>query len=107
MKLRRREFMGLVGTSLVSVSVPAFSFSESSGEGTGGIERNGWRLQVTPAGEIVSFTDGKLELINRRWGDNRPVVVVGGMRQYPCERPSLSRQDGSRAGVPVRFLGPG
>jgi hypothetical protein len=105
MKLRRREFMGLVGASVASMSRPLFGDPGSTGEETAGIEKNGWRLQVTPAGEIVSFTDGKLELINRRLGDNRPRVVVAGMRQYNCERPSGSRRDGPRLVFQYDFSG--
>jgi hypothetical protein len=104
-KLRRREFMGLVGASVASMATPSFSFSGSSGDVPDGIEKNGWRLQVTPAGEIVSFTDGKLELLNHRLGDNRPRVVVGGMRQYHCERPSGSRRDGSKLMFRYDFSG--
>ena len=54
---------------------------------------------------MVSFTDGKLELINHGLGDNRPTVVVGGMRQYLCERPSVSRQDGSKLVFQYDFSG--
>ena len=86
--------MGLMGASVASMASSRFTYSESSRDETGTVEKNGWRLQVTPAGEIVSFTDGKLELINRRLGDNRPRFVVGGMRQYHCEQPSGSRGDG-------------
>ena len=77
MKLRRREFMGLVGASVASISIPAFGYPSSPGDESYGLEKNGWRLQVTPGGEIVSFTDGKLELINQRLGGNRPRVVGG------------------------------
>src|ERR1039458_8569815 len=97
--------MGLVGASVASLTAPSFSFSASSGEATESIEKNGWRLQVTPAGDIVSFTDGKLELVNRRLGDNRPAVVVGGTREYLCEHPSVSRRDGSRLGFRYDFSG--
>ena len=48
---------------------------------------------MTSVGDIVSFTDGLAELIDRRLGDSRPRVVIGGQfydldvatRQYACE----------------------
>ncbi|HUZ47321.1 MAG TPA: hypothetical protein VMW54_11860 [Terriglobia bacterium] len=95
MKVHRREFMGLVGAAMATASTPLVGFSGLAGELAHGVEKNGWRLQVSAAGEIVSFTDGKLELLNRRLGDTRPRVVVGGMRQYFCERPAVSRREGS------------
>jgi len=95
MKLRRREFMGLVGAAMATGSTSLAGFSGFPGEATLDVEKNGWRMQVTAAGEIVSFTDGKLELLNRRLGNNRPRVVVGGSRQYLCERPAVSRREGS------------
>jgi len=105
MKLRRREFMGLVGASVASISTSVFSYPGSPRDESYGLEKNGWRLQVTPGGEIISFTDGKLELINQRLGDNRPRVVVGGMRPYHCERPSVSRQEGSKLVFRYDFSG--
>ena len=105
MKLRRREFMGLVGASVASISTSAFSYPGTSGDESYSLEKSGWRLQVTPGGEVVSFTDGKLELINQRLGDNRPRVVVGGMRPYHCERPSVARRDGSKLVFRYDFSG--
>jgi hypothetical protein len=105
MRIRRREFIEVLGASLASVSLPALRGAGGDAIENGTIEKNGWRLQVTPAGEIVSFTDGKLELINRRLGDNRPQVVVAGMRQYNCERPSGSRRDGPRLVFQYDFSG--
>jgi hypothetical protein len=96
MKLRRREFVGLVGASVASISTSVFSYPGSPGDESYSLEKNGWRLQVTPQGEVVSFTDGKLELLNQHLGNNRPRVVVGGMRPYRCERPSVARRDGSK-----------
>src|ERR1017187_823320 len=97
--------MGLVGASGASLTAPSFSFLGSSADATESLEKNGWRLQVTPAGDMVSFTDGNLELINRRLGDNRPAVVGGGTRQYLCERPNVSRRDGSRLVFRYDFSG--
>ena len=75
MKLDRREFITLVGASMASSSTPLFSDAGGNLDAPAILERNGWRLQVTPGGEIVSFTDGKLELVNRRLGDNRPRLL--------------------------------
>ncbi len=96
MKLRRREFMEILGAGIAATSTPLAGFSGFPGAATRAIEKNGWRLGVAPDGEIVSFTDGKSELINRRLGDNRPRIVVGGLRQYICQRPAASRRDGAR-----------
>ncbi|MGD1102396.1 MAG: hypothetical protein ABSA59_10045, partial [Terriglobia bacterium] len=94
MKIDRREFITLVGTSVASSSTPLFSDAGGDLDTPVILERNGWRLQVTPAGEITSFTDGKLELVNRRLGNNRPRLLVGGNRQYHCDRPSVARREG-------------
>jgi hypothetical protein len=101
MKLRRREFMGLLGVGMTSASAPPWSLLGAPGEATHNVEKNGWRLQVTPAGEIVSLTDGNLELVNRRLGDNRPHILVGGLRPYSCTRPAVARQEG--AGLLFRY----
>jgi hypothetical protein len=96
MRIPRRNFLEVFGSAIASFSLPGIRAASESEAASANIERNGWRLQVTPSGEIVSFTDGKTELINRRLGGNRPRVVVAGIRLYDCERPSVSRQDGSR-----------
>jgi len=96
MGIPRRNFLEVFGSAIASFSVPRLGAADESGTAKANIERNGWRLQVTASGEIVSFTDGKTELINRRLGGNRPRVVVGGMRLYDCEQPSVSRQEGFR-----------
>ncbi len=105
MKLDRREFIALVGASIASSSPILFGQAGGNLDQPTTLERNGWQLQVTPSGEIVSFTDGNLELINRRPENNRPAVVVGGMRQYLCERPSVARQDGSKLVFRYDFSG--
>jgi hypothetical protein len=105
MKVRRREFIEVLGASVASVSFPGLHAAGRAESENETMEKSGWRLQVTPAGEIVSFTDGKLELLNHRLGDNRPRVVVGGMRQYNCDRPSASRQDGAKLVFHYDFSG--
>jgi hypothetical protein len=105
MKVRRREFIEVLGASVASVSFPGLHAAGRAESENESIEKGGWRLQVTPAGEIVSFTDGKLELLNHRLGDNRPRVVVGGMRQYNCDRPSAPRQDGAKLVFHYDFSG--
>jgi len=87
---------GFPGVPAGLTSDPLFRASGGARDESGTLERNGWRLQVSEGGEIVSFTDGTTELINRRLRGNRPRVVVGGMRLYDCERPSGFRRDGSR-----------
>ncbi|MGA3323723.1 MAG: hypothetical protein ABSF45_04570 [Terriglobia bacterium] len=105
MKLDRREFITLVGASVASSSTPLFSDVGGNLDAPAILERNGWRLQVTPTGEIASFTDGKLELVNHRLGDNRPRLVVGGNRQYHCDRPSAARREGAALIFQYDFAG--
>jgi len=105
MKVRRREFIEVLGASVASISLPGLHAAGGAGSESETIEKSGWRLKVTAAGKIVSFTDGKLELLNHRLGDNRPRVVVGGLRQYNCDRPSASRQDGPKLVFQYDFSG--
>ena len=84
MQFDRREFMTLMGAAVASSSAPLWSQEGGDLDAQVSLERNGWRLQVTRAGEVVSFTDGKLELVNGRLGDNRPRLLVDGERLYKC-----------------------
>jgi hypothetical protein len=105
-KIRRRKFIRALGASVASISIEGLRCAARAETGYETIIKGGWRLQVTRSGEMVSFTDGKLELLNRRLGDNRPKVSVGGMRQYSCDHPSISRRDGSKAMFRYDFSGP-
>ena len=105
MKIDRREFITLVGASVASSSTPLLGDVDGNLDAPAILERNGWRLQVTPAGEMVSFTDGKLELVNRRLGNNRPRLLVGGNRQYHCDRPSVARREGAALIFQYDFAG--
>jgi hypothetical protein len=105
MKIDRREFITLVGASVASSSTPLFSDVGGNLSAPAILERNGWRLQVTPAGEITSFTDGKLELVNRRLGNNRPHLLVEGSRQYHCDQPSAARREGAALIFQYDFAG--
>ena len=107
MKIDRREFITLVGASVASSSPPLFSDVGGNLDAPATLERNGWRLQVTPAGEMVSFTDGKLELVNRRLGDNRPQVMVGGTEAVQLRAAERGAAGGRGADLPIRFYGPG
>jgi hypothetical protein len=105
-RIRRREFIGVLGASVASLSVKGLRGAAGAEIENGTITKGGWQLKVTPSGEMASFTDGKIELVNRRLGDNRPAVFVGGRRPYPCERPAVSRQDGSKLVFRYDFSGP-
>ena len=94
-----------MGASVASSSTPLFGQAGGNLDAPAILERNGWRLQVTPSGEMVSFTDGNLELINRRPGDNRPRLWSEGMRQYLCERPSVARREGATLVFQYDFSG--
>lgn len=69
------------------------------------IEKNGWRLETTQAGQISSFTNGTTELINSRLRDNRPRVVVGDVRRYDCQQPNISRRQDGRLIFRYDFAG--
>jgi hypothetical protein len=90
-KFDRREFISIVGAS-VAASVPRRGLADTQGGGV--LKKNGWRLEVTAAGEIMSFTDGKVELVNRRLPNNRPRLLIGGRRQYICDKPTMARREG-------------
>ncbi len=104
-KLDRREFIALVGASVIPSSARLFGAVSANLDAPATLERNGWRLQVAPDGEIVSFTDGSLELVNRRLGNSRPQVVVADQRQYSCERPSVARREGAALIFQYDFTG--
>ncbi len=105
MEIRRREFIEVLGASVASVSLTGLHTAGGAESELKTVEKNGWRVQMTTAGEIVSFTDGKLELLNHRLGDTRPYVVVGRIRPYYCQRPSVSRRDGSKLVFRYDFSG--
>jgi hypothetical protein len=81
---------------MASTGIPAVSQIGSGQQTTEYIEKNGWQLRVAPTGEIVSFTDGSVELVNRSLGSNSPRVVVAGLRVYACSQPKSVRRAGSK-----------
>ena len=103
-KLDRREFISMVGVS-VAASISDRNFADIQGECGGELVKNGWRLQVTPEGEIVSFADSSSELINRRLPNNRPRLLISGRRRYVCEGPSVARRDGEALIFQYDFAG--
>jgi hypothetical protein len=94
-----------VGASVASSSTPLFTDAGGNLGAPEILERNGWRLQITQDGEMTSFTDGKLELVNRQQGNNRPRVLVGEKREYNCERPSVARREGAALIFQYDFAG--
>jgi len=94
MKISRREFVGMMGATAASLSVPNSGYSASSVESAEVIERGGWQLKVMPTGDIVSLRDGNLELVNRRVGDNHPRILVVGKKLYTCNQPRSARREG-------------
>lgn len=106
MRIQRREFIGVIGASVASLTAHSARWTGGADREDRRIAKGGWQLQVTQAGELVSLTNGKLELLNRRLGDNRPTVLVAGTRRYGCERPTVSRQEGSKLHFRYDFSGP-
>jgi len=96
MKMARREFVGLVGASVASLSVGNLGWGAASSQGPETIEHGGWRLTIAPSGDITSLTDGKLELVNGKLGDNHPRVLMPGKALFECSRPVSVRRDGAR-----------
>ena len=70
------------------------------------IEKKGWRIKVAPSGDIVSLTDGKLELVNRKLGDNQPRVLVIGKRLLTCTSPKIFRREESKLVLQYQFSEP-
>ena len=100
MKLARREFVELLGASVASLSVGSIGLGAAMGaEGTQPkpIVAADWRLKLSPVGDIVSLTDGKLELVNFKLGDNHPRIVMPGKALYDCCRPTSVRQEGAKS----------
>jgi hypothetical protein len=98
--------MGLVGASAVLTTVPSFAQSGPRHTRAEVIEANGWQLHVDLAGEIVSLTDGKLQLVNQRTRGNQPRIVVADLRLYPCTQPSRSSRSNSKLTFEYHFSGP-
>jgi len=96
MKLGRREFVEVLGTSAALTVTAPFVSGISSLYATETIERNGWQLKVAPTGDVVSLQDGKLELINRKLGDNHPRILFMGKKYYICNQPNASHREGSK-----------
>ena len=76
MKMARREFVELLGASVASLSVGNLGFGGSAPAGQEAMELGEWKLTVAPTGDITSLTDGKVELVNSKLGDNHPRVVI-------------------------------
>jgi hypothetical protein len=112
MKLTRREFVELAGASVVSMSLAPSARAGSPANQAEAVEKNGWRLQVAPSGNIDSLTDGKLELVNPRLGDNHPRIFIlpGGrflglfaMKLFVCNQPTAMHREGSAVTIKYQF----
>jgi hypothetical protein len=71
--MRRREF-------LAAAVAPAIQ-----AQGGRTIEKNGWRLRVDAAGNIVSLRSGSMELVDPKAEDNRPKVTGPARLQYDVD----------------------
>ncbi len=95
MKLGRREFVEVLGSTAASTVISPFVLGIPSLNAPETVEENGWQLKVAPTGDIVSLQNGKVELINSRLGDNHPRILILGKKYYICNQPKLSRREGS------------
>jgi hypothetical protein len=112
-KLRRREFVQLAGASLASVSFAATGWASSPEASQENIEKGGWRLKVEPTGNIVSLTDGSVELVNARLGENNPRIFtfydngrslgLGAKKLFVCNQPTAVRREGSTVTFRYQF----
>lgn len=105
MAIGRREFVGTFGASIAGFSILGKTLLHPASQADSVIERKGWRLMVSPAGEIRSFTDGRTELVNRRLQGNRPRLVVADLRVYECENPIAVREDNLSLNFEYQFSG--
>src|ERR1019366_7249595 len=96
MKMARREFVELIGASVASLSVGSLGFGGSAPAGQETLELGEWKLTVAPTGDITSLTDGKVELVNSKLGDNHPRVVMPGKALYDCDHPVSMRREGAK-----------
>jgi hypothetical protein len=104
MKLTRREFVELAGASVVSMSLAPSARAGSPANQAEVVERNGWRLQVASSGNIDSLTDGKLELVNPKLGDNHArIFILPAVGLFVCNRPTEMRREGSAVIIKYQF----
>ena len=96
MRMARREFVELLGASVASLSVGKLGYGGSSPAGQRAMELGAWKLTVVPTGDITSLTDGKVELVNPKLGDNHPRVVMPGKSLYDCCRPTSIHHEGAK-----------
>ena len=96
MKLARRQFVEIMGASVASFSVGNLGWGISSPQESVAVANGGWQLTLGPAGDIVSLTDGKLELVNHQLGDNHPRIVMPGKALYECNQPKSVHRQGTK-----------
>ncbi len=96
MKIDRREFVGMVGASMASISLTSLGLGQPMPAGSETIELGDWRLTFAPTGDVTSLTDGRLELVNSKLGDNHPRVLMPGKVLYDCNRPASVRREGKK-----------
>ncbi len=96
MKMARREFVELIGASVASLSVGNLGNGATFPAGQGSMELGEWRLTVAPTGDITSLSDGNVELVNGKLGDNHLRIVMPGKALYECNRPVSMKRVGAK-----------
>ena len=96
MKLNRREFVGMAGSSFAIMAVAPASHGTASAETEGAIEKNGWRLTASPTGDILSLRNSDTELVNRKLTDSHPRILIPWKKLFTCNHPTSVRREGSK-----------
>jgi hypothetical protein len=94
MKLNRRDFVGLAGASLALTALPGAPSAASEAHGV--LEMNGWRLAVSPTGDILSLRSGGTELVNPKLADTHPHIVIPWKKVFDCNNPVSFRREGQK-----------
>jgi hypothetical protein len=93
-----------MGASAAFATAGRLEYAVTDGDRT--LEGEGWQLQAGPRGDLVSWTDGRLELVNRGLGNNNPRVLVMGKKLYTCDQPGSFRREGLRLIYRYEFSDP-
>lgn len=94
MKLNRRDFVGLTGSSFALLAISPHGRPVDSAKPENVIEKNGWQLTASPTGEILSFRNSETELVNRKLGDNHVRILC--KQIFTCNQPVSFRREGSK-----------
>ena len=96
MKLNRREFVSVAGSSIALVAIPHTGYGAGFADTEVAIEKNGWRLTASPTGDILSLRNSGTELVNRKLTDTHPRILIPWKKLFTCNQPTSFRREGSK-----------